>query len=99
MWLAWSIIALGVASGAAQDSSPVQAELSHESSVTVRHSLQSGSRHLKPVLPRQSSLSVLGSLPSGSHTQKVTRPYKHASLCTRATQTVGLQDALSGRGM
>jgi hypothetical protein len=42
MWLAWGIIALGVASGAAQDSSPAQAELSHDSTVTVRHSLHSG---------------------------------------------------------
>lgn len=47
MWLACGIIALGVASGAAQDSSPAQAELSHDSSVTsslsVLGSLPSGS--------------------------------------------------------
>lgn len=89
MWLAWGIIALGVASGAAQDSSPAQAELSHDSSVTVRHSLHSGTHLLKPVCARQSSLSVLGSLPSGSHHHKVTRPYEHSCLCTCATQTVG----------
>jgi hypothetical protein len=83
MWLAWGIIALGVASGAAQDSSPAQAELSHDSTVTVRHSLHSGTHLLKPVLPQQSSLSVLGSLLSGSHTHKVTRPYKHAPLFVR----------------
>jgi hypothetical protein len=51
MWLAWGIIALGVASGAAQDSSPAQAELSHDSSVTVRHSLHSGTHLLIPVCP------------------------------------------------
>jgi hypothetical protein len=94
MWLAWGIIALGVASGAAQDSSPAQAELSHDSSVTVRHSLHSGTHLLKPVFPRQSSLSVLGSLPSGSHTHKVTRLYKH--VCMGATQTVSRQGAPSG---
>ncbi|KAI0272118.1 hypothetical protein BGY98DRAFT_1002630 [Russula aff. rugulosa BPL654] len=51
MWLAWGIIALGVASGAAQVSSPAQAELSHDSSVTsslsVLGSLPSGSHHHK----------------------------------------------------
>jgi hypothetical protein len=83
MWLAWGIVALGVASCAAQDSSPAQAEPSHDSSVTVRRSLLSGMHLLKFVLPRQSSLSVIGSLPSGSHTHKVTRPYKHASLSVR----------------
>lgn len=83
MWLAWGIMALGVASCAAQDSPLAQAEPSHDSSVTVRHSLLSGMHLLKPVLPRQSSLSVIGSLPSGSHTHKVTRPYKHAALSVR----------------
>ena len=43
MWLAWGIMTLAVASGAAQDSSPPQAEPSHDSSVTVRDSLRSGS--------------------------------------------------------
>jgi hypothetical protein len=51
MWLAWGIMALGVASGAAQDLSPAQAELSHDSSVTVRHSLHFGTHLLKPVCP------------------------------------------------
>jgi hypothetical protein len=44
-------MALGVASGAAQDLSPAQAELSHDSSVTVRHSLHFGTHLLKPVCP------------------------------------------------
>jgi hypothetical protein len=50
MWLAWGIIALGVASGAAQDSSTAQVE-PHDSTVTVRHSLQSGTHPLRPVCP------------------------------------------------
>jgi len=83
MWLAWGIIALGVASGAAQDSSPAQAELSYDSSVTVRHSLHSGTHLLRPVFSRQSSLSVLGSLPSGSHTHKVMYPSRYAPLSVR----------------
>ena len=88
MWLAWGIMVLGVASGAAQDSSPAQAELSHDSSVTVRHSSTFRGASPESRLSRQSSLSVLGSLPSGSHAHKVTRPYKLVPLCTRATQTV-----------
>src|SRR5713226_53852 len=83
MWLACGIIALGVASSAAQDSSPVQTELSHDSSVTVRHSLHSGVHLLKLVCSRQSSLSVLGSLPSGSLTHKVMRPSRYASFLVR----------------
>lgn len=43
MWLAWGIMTLAVASGAAQDSSPPQAELSHDLSVTVGEFLRSGS--------------------------------------------------------
>jgi hypothetical protein len=53
VWLAWAIIALCVASGGAQDSSPAQVD---DSSVTVRHSLLSGMHLLSPVCPERHPL-------------------------------------------
>lgn len=90
MWLAWGIITLAVASGAAQDSSPAQAELSHDSSVTVRHSIHAipeGRTSHKPT-SQQTSLTVLGSSPSGSYSShKVMRtplyaPFFSCEPCT-----------------
>ncbi|KAI0000900.1 hypothetical protein BJV77DRAFT_1057826 [Russula vinacea] len=46
VWLAWAIIALCAASGGAQDSSPAHVD---GTSVTVRHSLHSGTHLLSPV--------------------------------------------------
>jgi hypothetical protein len=85
MWFAWAVIALGVASTAAQDSSTAQVELPHDTSITVRHSLRFRNESPETFLSRQTSLTVLGSLPSGSHTHKVMRPLWICSiLCTRA---------------
>ncbi|KAI0002186.1 HCP-like protein [Russula compacta] len=78
MWLAWGIIALGVASGSAQDSSP-QAELSHGSSMTTSLTV------LGP-LPSGPHTSLKGSPSDADAANEAARAYKQA-LATLATLT------------
>ncbi|KAI9508559.1 hypothetical protein F5148DRAFT_1195612 [Russula earlei] len=73
MWLAWGVIALAAASGAAQDLSPAHAQPSHDSSVTAS-------------LPSSSQTSFKGFLSEADSANEAARAYKQA-LATLATLT------------
>ena len=76
MWLAWGVIALVTASGVAQESPP-PAELSHDSSITVRH-CRNPETFSYLFLSGQTSLTVQDAQPSSSHTSyKVTRSSRY----------------------